>query len=195
MARPRVSDLFQNYPFWLVDVSPSVRPPFVTLGGPLYGFSEISHPEITVDQARIAQLNQSFPDYTFMGASTGSITLKRGARFYDSSFFIWVDRYIQGEDSSERNLLLIHFMGQAFPDSNEARVAGGISLGPNFVEIVRVPGKAWMLWGCKPIRWSAGQGLDARSGEVTVNELDVQPVSVDEFSLDPFRVLDASGVA
>ncbi len=181
-------------------MSPSVRPPFVTLGGPLYGFSEISHPEITIEQTRISQINQSFSDHTFASASVGAISLKRGARFYDSSFFIWVDRYIQGEDSPERDLMLIQFMGQALPNvsaslgESPSVSAGAAFLGPAAVEIVRIPGKAWMLWGCKPIRWSAGQGLDARSGEVTINELDVQPVSVDEFSLDPFRIGDAAGV-
>lgn len=192
MARSRISDLLQNYPFWLIDVSPSVRPPFVTLGGPLYGFSEISHPEITIEQVPIPQVNQAFPDFTFNSASVGTISLKRGARFYDSSFFMWVDRYIQGEDSPERDLLLIQYMGQSLPGGNG--VASGIAFGPSGVDIFRIPGKAWMLWGCKPIRWSAGPGLDAKSGEVTLNELDVQPVSVDEFSLDPFRIADAAGV-
>lgn len=140
MARKRINDLLQNYPFWLIDIQPSSRIPFLVLGGPLFGFSAISHPEIQVNTEEINQLNSAYPEHAFMGASIAPITLTRGSRFYDSTMFTWIDRFIQGEDIPHRDLLLIQHMGLGG--------FGVASPGPSFIEIIRVPGKAWMLWDC-----------------------------------------------
>lgn len=181
MARSRITDLLQNYPFWLLDVQPSARPPFLVLGGPLFGFSAISHPEITITTETVDQLNAPFPEHAFSGATVSPITLSRGARFYDSSMYTWIDRFIQGEDVPHRDLILIQHMG----------LAGDVGPAPGFIEILRVPGKAWMLWDAIPTRYTPGPGLDATSGEVSLSELDIQPVEVEEFSLDPFRIADS----
>jgi len=188
MARRRITDLLQNYPFWLLDVQPSARPPFLVLGGPLYGFSAISHPEITVNTEEVNQINQPFPNHAFAGGTIAPMTLTRGSRFYDSSMYTWIDRYIEGEDVPHRDLILIQHMGLG-----ALELGGGIqgAIGPSFVEIVRVPGKAWMLWDAVPTRYTPGPGLDATSGEVSLNELDIQPVEIEEFSLDPFRIADS----
>ena len=184
MARNRILDLLQNYPFWLLDVQPSSRPPFLVLGGPLFGFSAISHPEITVTTEEVQQLNSPFPEHVFSGATVSALTLSRGSRFYDSSMYTWLDRFIQGEDVPHRDLILIQHMGLAASASD-------VLVGPGLIEILRVPGKAWMLWDCLPTRYTPGPGLDATSGEVSLSELDIQPVEIEEFSLDPFRILDS----
>jgi len=186
MARHRITDLLQNYPFWLLDVQPSARPPFLVLGGPLFGFSAISHPEITVGTEEVNQLNSPFPNHAFAGATVSPLTLSRGSRFYDSSMYTWIDRFIQGEDVPHRDLILIQHMGLA------ANLGVGAGPGAGFIEILRVPGKAWMLWDAIPIRYTPGPGLDATSGEVTLSELDIQPVEIEEFSLDPFRIADST---
>ncbi len=188
MARPRISDLLQNYPFWLLDISPSLRPPFVVLGGPLFGFSAAGHPEVTINHDPVEQLNQPFPEYVFRGASVNSITLQRGSRFYDSSMFLWIDRYIHGEDVPERDLLLIQHMGLS---SNF--IEGGVGVTVPLVEtieIIRLPGKAWILWEARPVRYTPGPGLEASNSSVTLSELDIQMHSWEEFSLDPFRLAD-----
>lgn len=186
MARPRIIDLLQNYPFWLLDVQPSARPPFLVLGGPIYGFSAISHPEISINIDNVEQMNRDFPVPTYAGADSSTMTLQRGQRFYDSSFYSWIRRFIDGEDTIHRDLMLIQHMGLAAPGDLPG-------LTPDFIEIVRVPGKAWMLWDCHPTRYTPGQGLDATSGDVTVQELDIKPTEVEEFSLDPFLIADQTG--
>lgn len=192
MARRRIGDLLQNYPFWLLDVAPSARVPFLVLGGPAFGFSAISHPEITVETEPIVQLNSAYPEHAFTGATISPLTLTRGARFYDSSMFTWIDRFIQGEDVPHRDLLLIQHMGLGVElGQGDAAAAVQSIIGPTFIEIIRVPGKAWMLWDAIPTRYTPGPGLDATSGEVTLSELDIQPVEIDEFSLDPTRILDS----
>lgn len=187
MARPRIIDLLQNYPFWLLDVQPSARPPFLVLGGPLYGFSGVSHPEITVETDNVVQMNRDFPVPTYAQASSSTMTLQRGQRFYDSSFYSWIRRFIDGEDVPHRDLMLIQHMGLGGPEVPSPT--------PDFIEILRVPGKAWMLWDCHPVRYTPGPGLDATNIEVTVQELDIQPTEVEEFSLDPFLIASQAGVS
>lgn len=187
MARNRLSDLLQSYPFWLLDISPSARPPFVVLGGPLYGFSQITHPELVAEVEEVRQWNTYYKPRNYVGADVTVVTLFRGTRFYDSSFYTWLDRSIAGEDVPARNLLLIQFMGA------NAGFGGDLPapITPDLVEVIRIPGKAWILWEAIPIRYKTGSDLEAASGEVSVAELDIQTTRIDEFSLDPVRIADA----
>ena len=57
-----------------------------------------------------------------------------------------------------------------------------ISLGP-FQFAMRIPGRAWLLNNCTPVRYRAGNDFDASSGQVSLQELEVQPESIEEFSL------------
>lgn len=187
MARSRIFDLLQAYPFWLLDIDPSPRIPFVVLGGPAFGFSSISMPEISVETEEINQLNSMWKRHVVTGASVGNLTLQRGVRFYDSSFYTWTMRTIYGEDVSSRNLLLIHHMGLTIGESPV-----GVANFPtsDLVEILRIPGKAWLLHECIPVRYKAGSDLDATSSEVSIQELDIAVSSIEEFSLDPTLNLD-----
>ena len=47
----------------------------------------------------------------------------------------------------------------------------------------RVPAKAWMLYNCIPTRYKAGTDLDASSGEISINQLDVEVEYFDEIGL------------
>lgn len=184
MARSNLGDLLQNFAFWLIDIDPSARLPFFVLGGPLYGFNAITHPEISVETEDIVQVNSPWKVRAFASADVGSITLSRGVRFYDSSMYTWIDRYIEGTDVGQRNLLLIHNMNTSLGSIPAAPT-------PDFIEIFRIPGKAWLLWDCIPVRYKAGSDLDGTSGDVSISELDIQPSRIEEFSLDPIRISDA----
>lgn len=47
----------------------------------------------------------------------------------------------------------------------------------------RVPAKAWVLSGCIPTRWKAGGDFDAKSAEISIAEIEVQPDMIEEVSL------------
>jgi hypothetical protein len=185
MARSRFFDLLQNYAFWLVDTSPSRRLPSFVLGGPAFGFSEISHPEVTVQTATIEQYVKPTPNFAFQGASVAPITLGRGARFYDSSMYTWIDRYIRGEDVSHRTLVLFQHMTASFEAFGGGNQASAFLRDSSASEILRLPGKAWMLYDAIPISYKAGPGLDAKNSDITVSELTIQPVEITEVSGDP----------
>ena len=180
MARPRISDRLQSYPFWLVDIEPNLYYPFFVLN-PLLGFSAISAPEVSIELNSYRPLNSPYQRHFFQGASVGPITLTRGAVFTAEDFFRWPKRFMEGIDQSRRNLLLIHFMG-AGVDGIGTLDIGPVSIGTPFSETIRVPGRVWILWDCVPTRYSAG-AVDAKSGEVVQVELEVQPQMITEAAL------------
>lgn len=118
-----------------------------------------------------------------------------------------------GRTTPRRNLLIVQFTGinmntatvgsdpllaataaagisAAFGSSiNTALAAGAIAggsaafgVGP-FEFAMRVPARGWLLHGCLPVRYRAGNDFDAASGQVSLMELEVQPEYIEEFSL------------
>lgn len=47
----------------------------------------------------------------------------------------------------------------------------------------RIPARAYVLHGCLPTRYKTGSDFDARSGDVSIAELDLKPELVEEISL------------
>jgi len=47
----------------------------------------------------------------------------------------------------------------------------------------RIPGRAWILHKCLPTRYKAGSDFDAMSGDVSIQELELQPHKITELSL------------
>lgn len=64
-------------------------------------------------------------------------------------------------------------------------VAGGalpIGIGP-FAFATRIPARAWLLHDCLPVRYKAGSDFDAGNAAISLQELEVQPEHIEEFSL------------
>lgn len=181
-SRSRLEDLLRNNRFWLVDVIPSSTFPFFVLGAPFMGFQSITMPELTLEIDEVKQVNSMYKKYVYSGGSMGAITLTRGCRVYDDTFYQWVQRAIRGIDMNPRNLLLIQYT-----DINLSTYTGASVDLPVAMEAWEVaqflPGRAWLLFDCIPTRYKAGSDLDGTSGEVSIMELDVQPASVVEFAL------------
>jgi phage tail-like protein len=66
-----------------------------------------------------------------------------------------------------------------------AAAVGGamhVGIGP-FEFATRIPARAWLLHECLPIRYKAGSDFDASSAAISLQELEVQPEQIEEFSL------------
>lgn len=50
-------------------------------------------------------------------------------------------------------------------------------------DVLRIPARAWLLTGCLPTRYKPGSDFDASSGEVSIQEIDIQPEGVEQISL------------
>lgn len=181
-SRHPLEDLLQSHRFWLVDLVPSSTFPFFVMGAPIMGFQSITMPEVTLEVDEIKQVNSMYKKYLYSGGSVGAITLMRGCRVYDDTFWQWINRAVRGIDMNPRNLLLIQFT-----NINVAEYAGGNIDLPVVIQAWEIaqflPGRAWLLWDCIPTRYKAGFDLDAASGEVSIMELDLQPHAVTEFAL------------
>lgn len=115
--------------FWLMDIAlvSSGAAPILT---PLYGFSSITAPEITIDVQDITEGNWFFKRKVLKRtADVGNITLQRGVTFHDTDFYSWIMNALAGENlissastnaigrlfgrkapfNPRRNLLLLHF--------------------------------------------------------------------------------------
>jgi hypothetical protein len=51
------------------------------------------------------------------------------------------------------------------------------------MESERTVARAWLLWDCKPTRYRPTQDFDATAGDVSIAELEVQPVAVTEITV------------
>lgn len=60
--------------------------------------------------------------------------------------------------------------------------AAMVGLGP-FQFATRIPARAWLLHNCLPTRYKAGSDFDASTASISLQELEVQPEHIEEFSL------------
>lgn len=182
MARPRLLDMMQAFPFWVFDASGPSGNSLVSIFDPALGFSACSAPEINVELRDVQPGNWEYKRRIVKKAEAGPITMSRGARFYDSDFYNWITGAIVGRQPIRRTLVIVHFLGWraqaqasganlSFPDAGAAQFA------------LRTPGRGWILYDCLPTRYKAGSDFDATSSEVSIQELEVQPESVAELTL------------
>lgn len=201
MARPRLLDLMQAFPFWVFDVSGNQGSTLFSVFDPTLGFSAVTAPEISVETRDIQPGNWEYKRRVVKGAEAGSITLSRGARFYDSDFYNWITNAILGRQPVRRNLVLVHFMGLRAPSQAIALAQGhGNNANLSFPDngaaqlATRTPGRAWVLYDCLPIRYRAGSDFDASSSDVSIQELEVQPEHVIELTLATLSPVAARGI-
>lgn len=107
MPRIRVLDHLQAYPFWLVDLSSSLFTGSAFT--PIFGFQSCTSPEITADVAEVKEGNWFYPHHHIRGATVGSISMARGVKFFDSDFYKWTLKALQGQGIVKRDLMLIHY--------------------------------------------------------------------------------------
>ena len=57
-----------------------------------------------------------------------------------------------------------------------------VGIGP-FEFATRIPARAWLLHDCLPVRYKAASDFDASNASISLQELEVQPEHIEEFSL------------
>lgn len=184
MARSRaLEDMMQSYPFWVFDAS--VFGTTFPVFDPALGFSGVSAPEISIEEQAIQPGNWEYKRRVVKTADVGVITMRRGARFYDSDFYKWITAAVRGDAYMRRTLVLVQFMGYrparqlASLDPGFSGFGTGIAV-DSLVE--RLPGRAWILHDAIPTRYRPGDDLDATSSAVSIQELDVHPEYVTEIT-------------
>jgi hypothetical protein len=202
-----------------VEVSSSERLPKFAIGSLAYGFQSVSLPSVSAEAQSFSQINDYYSNYYYTNFSVEPISMARGVRAFDSSFYRWMIRSLRGEDRVQRDFLLLHFYanvgivdatnGDVAAIAAAAAIAGGFAgaaagnftvaaagasvaagVGLGNLEMINMVGKAYMLYGCLPTRYKAGTDLDATSGDASIAELEMQPHHFTEISLDPLQLTD-----
>lgn len=180
MPRSLSSDYLMTHRFHLVDVSLSVPPVLL----PIFGFSSITAPELSLNHREIREANNEYPRKVFESAAVNTITCARGAQLQDTDFWAWADGYVKGV-RPKKNLMLIQFTGVAPQGlgTNDTQVLGQQAAFdfPSLAEYgTTFPGRAWILRNCSPGRYKTASDFDASQGAVSIMELDI----VYEFFID-----------
>lgn len=187
MARERaLFDMMQSYPFWVFDASGFAGNILFSVFDPVLGFAAAGAPEMNVELQEIQPGNWEFKRRAVKTASVGSITLRRGARFYDSDFYNWITAAIRGNQPVRRTLVLVQFLGWRPLKQVLGQSPGSSGFGTEVAALSlaeRLPGRAWVLHDCIPTRYRPGDDFDASSGAVSIQELEVQPEHVSELTL------------
>jgi hypothetical protein len=187
MARERaLFDMMQTYPFWVFDASGFSGNILFTVFDPVLGFAAAGAPELSIELQTIQPGNWEFKRQAVKTASVGVVTLRRGARFYDSDFYNWFTAAVRGFQPVRRNLVLVQFLGFRPAKQLAGQSQGGSGFGTEVAALSlaeRLPGRAWVLHNAIPVRYRPGDDFDATSGAVSIAELDVQPEHVTELTL------------
>lgn len=151
--RSTLQDRLLTRSFWLMDVAP-LEALALPVFNPLFGFSAISGPEITLETEAIKEGNWPFPVPVVKSGSIGNITLSRGSLFFDSDFWRWMTAAAQGDTEALQSklyglaatLATASAETLAFNNTNETvsfSVALGLSLGLGALGIPRVGGPTY----------------------------------------------------
>lgn len=130
MARGRLDDLMQVYPFWVFDASGPESLLFPAFD-PTLGFSSITAPEISIEMRDVQRGNWEYKTRVVKTADVSPIVFARGARFFDSDFYNWIVNAIRGVPPVRKSLVLVHFLGlrSGGPDTAAINAAVGASIG------------------------------------------------------------------
>lgn len=101
MARTLLADRLQAHCFYLMDVFP-IESIALPVFSPLLGFSSITAPELTLETTEVREGNWFFPRKVVKGGTVRTMTVMRGAVFYDADFYKWVMATLLGDTTGRR---------------------------------------------------------------------------------------------
>lgn len=183
--------------------------PFLVFN-PTLGFSSITAPRLTAKVEDIEQAGALTKTPVITGHDVGRITASRGTTIYESDLERWFARAQHGRGAPRRTLLLIQFSeigGSINSVQGAIGTAGLAALGTaaslstgNFTGLgalaatsasmialgggtVRLPAKAWILRGCVPTLFVPATDFDAKSSEISIEQIEIAPKAVDPISL------------
>lgn len=174
--------MMQSYPFWVFDASGVSGNVLFSIFDPVFGFSSCSAPEISAELKSVRPGNWEYPKHTVKAGNVNPVTLARGARFYDSDFYIWMNNAIKGIQPIRRTLVLVQFL--PFRAQNQIANVNGQEDDNAYLSIgLRTPGRVWVMYNCVPTRYKAGSDFDATSSAVSIAELEMQPEYITESTI------------
>lgn len=182
MARSRVDDQLQVGRFHVLDVSFTAPPVLL----PVYGFSQVTLPEIQVNLRDIPEGNYEYVRRVTMSASVSDVVLSQGVSLFNSDFYDWVRAAVVGR-KPPKTLMIVQFsaLGEganAFPQG-AVNIPSGGQISPGVEFAARIPGRAWILRECRPRAYKPGTDFDGLSQDVSIAQLTIAVEEMEEFSM------------
>lgn len=170
MARAQQTDFLQSFRYQVsvssVDGTPRLQAP----GRPEAGFSNVSTPEVTTENAEYREGTFIYTRKQPGVPSMADITMSRGVTREDSSFYDWIRVVNEGSGEYRADVDIQHFhrdtaLNREFPTDGSQ---------PNKTDIdTNSPAKIYHVREAYPIRVKQVADLDATSSEISVGEIDI----------------------
>lgn len=164
MARGQAADFLHSMRFHVTatDTGFLDTPPNQADGRGVAGFSMCSTPEATLE---VMEYKEGTFLYTrkFPGNPTmADISMSRGVARFDSTFWSWMQKAIEGSGEYRTDLQIKHF--------HRAQALNG----PNITQInTENPARIYHVYQAFPTRHKVAGDMDATAGEISIMELDV----------------------
>lgn len=129
-----------------------------TPGSLAAGFSSCDAPSMSVQMETIKEGTWEFPRQIPVGVDPGRMVLQKGVTKTVTGFYLWIEGFLRGT-ISRRTLKIL-----AFGRGRRSWIYPGLDR--------QVYGE-WTLYNCAPVRYTAGQGWDARTGEIQITEMEI----------------------
>jgi T4-like virus tail tube protein gp19 len=186
MSRSQISDYLQTGRFHVLDISLSLPPILL----PVFSFKSCSLPAMEADIASHKEANYEFPRKYIIGGSVGTMTLEQGVSLFNSDFYDWITKAIDGT-ASPKNLMVIQF-SRISVDAAIEGVGGAQNATQGFTNKLNfftdatgplhIPGRAWIMKQCRPKSYLPGQTLDGSSMDVSIASLEIDLEEYEEIS-------------
>lgn len=130
------------------------------------GFSYCDSPSMSIRMESIKEGTWEFERQVPVAVDAGRLVLQKGMTRTLTGFYLWIEAFLRG--NLTRRTLKILAYGRSLPGSPTINNWG--RMGERQQQ--NIYGE-WTLYNCAPVRYAAGQGWDARTGEVQVAELEI----------------------
>lgn len=97
MPRSWLTDPLQNHLFWAFDIPYSEGKLSVPILTPLFGFSSITAPSISLEMSTFKDGTYIYNRNVVKSANVAPITFQRAATIYESDFYNWIKLAIHGQ--------------------------------------------------------------------------------------------------
>jgi len=182
VAKHRIFDLLQTHRFWLFDVATYSQSPIGGVFDPALGFVSATAPKISGNVKEIKPGNSPYTHHFLQSATCAPIVLTRGARWWDSDFYRWLTKFLEGETDARRTVVLVHLLGQRTLPARPGRTDEYTGVASDAFA-TNVPARAWVLRDCIPSDYESGADFQSKNAEVSVATLTIHPHSFDEVSV------------
>jgi phage tail-like protein len=130
------------------------------------GFSYCDAPVMSVRMESIKEGTWEFERQVPVGVEAGRMVLQKGMTRTLTGFYLWIEAFLRG-NLTRRTLKILSY-GRSLPGSKSSN---------NWTNMRKRDQRniygEWTLYNCAPVRYSAGQGWDARTGEIQIAEIEI----------------------